>query len=68
MQREGIHVQKMVEIRYGGSQRALLSKKRRKLLTRTKAREVACVVEGPMATPMSQEKERIDGGYAANVY
>ena len=43
-------------------------KKRRNLPTRTKVREVTCIAEGPLATPMARGRERIDGGNAANVY
>jgi hypothetical protein len=44
----------------------IMLKKRRKLPTRTKVWEVACIAEDPLATPM-EEKERTDGVYAANI-
>jgi hypothetical protein len=45
----------------------IMPKKSTKQPTRTKVWEVTCIAEGPLATPMTKEKERIDGGYAANV-
>ena len=40
----------------------IMPKRRRKQLTRTKVWEVTCIAKGPLATPTTKEKERIDGG------